>query len=215
MGNPVISQSATDQSKLLSGLQNPGSATESENEVKAIERLYTAARAKASVGAEATESLMKQEGSKYTVIHLAAPAILSDSHPLYSHIALSQADGNADDGLLQVKEISVLNMSAELFVMSLNQPARDKYPTGDSVNCLAWSLFVAGCPSSIIGQWVTNSSSTTELMVEFHRSFGGSTSGAAVSKARDLQRAMIGVLRNPQFQHPFFWAGMSLVGDFR
>ena len=215
MGNPVISQSAIDQAKLLSGLQPPGSATESENEVKAIERLYTASRAKACVGAQATESLMKQEAGKHTVIHLAAPAILSDSHPLYSHIELSQSEGNADDGVLQAKEISGLNLSAELFVMSLNQPARDKYPTGDSVNCLAWSLFIAGCPSSIIGQWITNSNSTTELMLEFHRSFGASASGATASKAKDLQRAMLGVLRNPQFQHPFYWAGMSLVGDFR
>ena len=214
IGNPVISQSATDQAKLLSDLQKPPTPSESETEVKAIERSYNSPRVKAYVGAQATESLMKQEAGKFSLIHLAAPAVLSDSHPLFSHIALSRSEGNDDDGLLQVKEILGLNLSAELFIISSSQRARAR-SGGDSVNSLSWSLFIAGCPSSIIGQWPTNSTSTTELMLELHRNLGASTPGPMLSRAKYLQRATLAVLKNAQFQHPFYWAGLSLVGDYR
>jgi CHAT domain-containing protein len=117
--------------------------------------------------------------------------------------------------LLQVKEILGLNLSAELFIIPSSQPAGARHSSGDSVNSLSWSLFIAGCPSLIIGQWPTNSVSTTELMLELHRNLGASTPGPVLSKTKYLQRAIVGLLKNAQFQHPFYWAGLSLVGDYR
>lgn len=215
LGNPAISKRTVDQAKLLSGL-DAAASPESANEVKSLEGLYTAARCKVYVGAPASEPVVKQEAGKFTFIHLAAPALLSDANPLYSYIALSQSEGSGnDDGLLEVREILKLNLSAELLVLSSSEAARDRYPTGDAMSSLAWSLFVAGCPSSVAARWPTGSPSTTELMLELHRRLqAASTSRVASSKAKDLQRAMLRVLRS-QYQHPFYWAGFSLVGDFR
>ena len=217
LGNPAINPQTADQAKLLSGLQNVAPSPESENEVKSLERLYTAARSKVYVGAQASESLVKQDAGKFSVIHLAVPALLSDANPLYSHIALSQSEaaGN-DDGLLEVREILKLNLNADLVVLSSSDSARDRYATGDAMTCLAWSLFIAGCPSSVTGRWATGSPSTTELMMELHRGLqASSTPRRPVSKAKDLQRARLRVLGNGPYQHPFYWAGFSLIGDFR
>jgi CHAT domain-containing protein len=217
LGNPAITRQTADQAKLLSGLQSVDSSPESENEVKSIERLYTASRSKVYLGAQASEPLIKQEAGKFTVIHLAAPALFSDANPLYSYVALSQSEetGN-DDGLFEVREILKLNLSADLLVLSSGESARDRYATGDAMSCLAWSLFIAGCPSSVAGRWPTGSPSTTELMLELHRSLqAASTPRAPASKAKNLQRAMLRVLRSGQYQHPFYWAGFSLLGDFR
>jgi len=216
LGNPAITKRTADQAKLLSGL-DAAASPESANEVKSLERLYTAARSKIYLEDQASERLVKQEAGKFDVIHLAAPALLSDANPRYSYIALSQSEENGnDDGLLEVWEILKLNLSADLLVLSSSEGARDRHVTGDALCCLAWSLFIAGCPSSVAGRWPTGSPSTTELMLELHRSLqAASTSRARSSKAKDLQRAMLRVLRSVQYQHPFYWAGFSLVGNFR
>ncbi|HLF83779.1 MAG TPA: tetratricopeptide repeat protein [Blastocatellia bacterium] len=216
LGNPAITKRTADQAKLLSD-REAAVSPESENEVKSLERLYTATRCKVYVDAQASEPLVKQEAHKFNVIHLAAPALLSDANPLYSYVALSHSEGSGnDDGLLEVREILKLNLSADLLVLSSSEGSPDRYATGDAMSCLAWSLFVAGCPSSITGGWPIGSPSTTELMLELHRRLqAGSTSRALSSKAKDLQRAMLRVLRGGKHQHPFYWAGFSLVGDFR
>jgi CHAT domain-containing protein len=217
VGNPAISKQTAEQGSRLSGATTIDSSPESENEVRSLERLYSAARSKVYVGAQASESLVKQDAGKFNVIHLAAPALLSDASPLYSRIALSQTEENGnDDGLLEVREILKLNLSAELLVLSSSEVARDRYATGEAMSCLAWSLFIAGCPSSVTGRWATGSPSTTELILELHRGLqAASTPRVPVSKAKDLQRAMLRVRRNGLYQHPFYWAGFSLVGDFR
>jgi len=216
LGNPAITKRTADQARLLSGL-DPAASAESANEVKSLERLYAAARSKVYLGDQASEPLVKQEAGKFNVLHFAAPALLSDASPLYSYVALSQSEGNGnDDGLLEVREILKLNLNADLLVLSSSEATRDKYATGDGTSCLAWSLFIAGCPSSVAARWPTGSSATTELMLELHRSLQtASTSRAPSSKAKDLQRAMLRVLRGGQYQHPFYWSGFSLVGDFR
>jgi hypothetical protein len=72
------------------------------------------------------------------------------------------------------------------------------------------------CPSPVAGRWQTASPATTELMLELHRGVQtASISQAPVAKAKHLQRAMIKVLRNGQYKHPFYWAGFALVGNFR
>ena len=217
VGNPAISKQTAEQGSRLSGIGTIDSSPESENEVRSLERLYSAARSKVYVGAQASESLVKQDAGKFNVIHLAAPALLSDASPLYSRIALSQTEENGkDDGLLEVREIMKLNLSADLLVLSSSESGRDRYATGDAMSCLAWSLFIAGCPSSVTGRWATGSPSTTELILELHRSLqAASTPRVPLSKAKALQRAMLRVLRSGQYQHPFYWAGFSLVGDFR
>ena len=53
------------------------------------------------------------------------------------------------------------------------------------------------------------SSSTTELMLEFHRQL---LSGK-VSKAEALRRASLKVMKMPKYRHPSYWAGWVLVGD--
>jgi tetratricopeptide (TPR) repeat protein/CHAT domain-containing protein len=217
LGNPSITPQTSEQAKRLSGTETTAGSAESENEVKALERLYSAARSKIYIGAQASELLLKQEAGHYNLIHLAAPSVLSDANPLFSYIALSQSqvDGS-DDGLLEVREILKLNLSADALLLSSSEGARDKYATGDALSSLAWSLFVAGCPSSVIGRWVTGSPSTTELMLDLHRSLqAGGNQRISASRAKSLQRSMLRVLRGGQYQHPFYWAGFSLVGNFR
>jgi len=75
---------------------------------------------------------------------------------------------------------------------------------------MTWALFVAGSPASVVSQWKVESSSTTELMLEFHRNL---RSGAGKSEA--MRRASMKLIGDRRYEHPFYWAGFIVVGDGR
>ena len=145
-------------------------------------------------------------------MHLATHGILNDAAPMYSQIVLSQSD-EGEDGLLEAWEIMKLNLNADLVVLSACESGRGRVGAGEGVIGLTWALFVAGSPTSVVSQWKVESTSTSQLMVEFHRNLQSKTRKSRLSKAEAWQRAALKMLRTKNFRHPFYWAGFILVGD--
>jgi CHAT domain-containing protein len=106
-----------------------------------------------------------------------------------------------------------LNLNADLVVLSACESGRGRVGAGEGVIGLTWALFVAGVPTSVVSQWKVESTSTSQLMVEFHRNLQSKTQKSRLSKAEALQRAALKMLRTKNFGHPFYWAGFILVGD--
>jgi len=73
---------------------------------------------------------------------------------------------------------------------------------------MAWALFIAGSPSTVVSQWRVDSASTTELMLGLHRRLvaGGSRAGS-------LRESALSLMRDKRYGHPFYWAGFVVVGD--
>ena len=71
---------------------------------------------------------------------------------------------------------------------------------------------MAGSPATL-SQWKVESASSTALMVESHRRWRAGGNG--LSKAESLRQASLRLLRDPEYSHPFYWAGYILVGDSR
>ena len=69
---------------------------------------------------------------------------------------------------------------------------------------------VAGARSVIVSQWKVESASTTDLTIEFYKSLG---EPRAPDKAAALRQAALKLRRNPNYSHPFYWAGFVLVGN--
>jgi CHAT domain-containing protein len=133
---------------------------------------------------------------------------------LYSYVALaSSGPGGTDDGLVEAWEIMRLPLKANLVVLSACETARGRVSAGEGVIGLMWAVFVAGSPATLVSQWKVDSSSSTTLMVGFHKAWNGGRSG--VSKARALQSASLELLRARDSAHPFHWAGYILAGDPR
>jgi CHAT domain-containing protein len=76
---------------------------------------------------------------------------------------------------------------------------------------LSWAMFIAGVPSLVVSQWKVESAGTRELMVNFHRGLISPTTRPAKSEA--LRQAALKLLKNPETNHPFYWAGFVLVGE--
>jgi CHAT domain-containing protein/Tfp pilus assembly protein PilF len=209
LGNPVIGSETLKRAALTlrDGKLDP--LPEAEQEVKALGRLYGAARSKVYIGAEAREDRVKSEAAGAKILHFATHGILNNASPMYSHLAL--ADGGAgEDGLLEAWELMQLDLHADLAVLSACETARGRIGAGEGMVGLSWAMFMAGVPSIVVSQWKVESAGTRDLMINFHR--GMISSGA---KSASLRQAALKVMKNPATSHPFYWGAFVIVGEGR
>jgi CHAT domain-containing protein/tetratricopeptide (TPR) repeat protein len=169
-------------------------------------------------GASATESFVKSQMGRYSVIHLATHGFYDKVNPLYSAIVLAQVKNDkGQDGILEAREILDLELSASLVVLSACDTARGAVYAGESPIGLSWALFVAGTPSTLVTQWsVDDNDSTANLVQGFYSRWGfGMRESTNVDKARALQKAQTDLLTTKDYSHPHFWAPFVLIGDAR
>jgi len=191
---------------------------EAERQVNRLARLYGAADSKVYTGMDATEDRFKSEASTYRIIHLATHSMVNEVSPLYSQVVLAQPAQDArEDGLLEAWEIMNMDIRADLVILSACETARGRIGAGEGIIGLSWAFFVAGCPSAVVTQWKIESTSTTELMIEFHKHLKIKLDNprSEISKADALRSAQLKLLRNPTYRHPFYWAGFIVTGDAR
>ncbi len=100
------------------------------------------------------------------------------------------------------------DLKADLAVLSACESARGRIGAGEGVIGLAWALFVAGCPTTVVSQWKVESSSTAELMLSFHRNLK-----SGMSKSEALRASALKVMADKRCSHPFYWAGFIVIGD--
>jgi CHAT domain-containing protein/tetratricopeptide (TPR) repeat protein len=213
LGNPLVGKATVNRAALVLRDGNLDPLPEAEQEVKALRRLYGAARSKIYTGAEAREDRVKAEAGRARVLHFAAHGTLNNASPMYSHLALA-GGGAGEDGLLEAWELMQLDLKADLAVLSACETARGRYGAGEGVIGLSWAMFIAGVPSIVVSQWKVESAGTRDLMVNFHRALL-SPAGAGKSKptkTEALRRAALKLMKNPETSHPFYWAGFVLVG---
>jgi CHAT domain-containing protein len=222
LGNPAFSKQDADRLIAQASLAPndhalrdlPVDLPNAQREVVALSRLYGAQRSAIYTGAAATEQTFKTDAGKYDVLHLATHGVFDDRNPMYSHLLLTgPGNGGDDDGLLEAWEVVNLNLKADLVVLSACETARGKASGGEGLIGMSWAFFVAGSPSLVASQWKVDSASTTELMLSFHRGLRSRAPGHSASKANALQRAALRLMKDPQYRHPFYWAGFVLIGD--
>jgi len=208
LGNPLAGQENAKRNGLRDGSREQ--LPESGEEVKALGRLYGAARSKVYVGAEAREDRVKSEAGAAGILHFSTHGTLNNAAPMYSYLTLAEVGPN-DDGLLEAWELMQLDLKADLAVLSACETARGRIGAGEGVIGFSWAMFIAGVPSTVVSQWKVDSASTRDLMVNFHRSLISKQTRPTKSDA--LRQAALKLMRNPETSHPFYWAGFVLIGD--
>lgn len=211
MGNPAIGKATSDRLQVVFRDEKLEPLPDAETEVKTLGQLY-AGDSEVYVGAQAREDRFKAEAGKAAILHLATHGFLSDSNPMYSHLVLSTDDKGSEDGLLETREIMDLDLKADLAVLSACESGRGKVGAGEGLIGLSWAFFIAGVPTTVASQWKVESESTTKLMLAFHRSLK-QEHGSALATTRSLQAAALKLLHDPQYAHPFYWAGFVVVGN--
>jgi CHAT domain-containing protein len=216
LGNPAIDTQTAEKVTAVFMDEKLLPLPEAERQVKVLRQIYGDNHSRVYIGAQASETRLKQEAADYQILHLATHGILNDASPMYSHLVLSQQQGKAaDDGLLEAWEIMKMDLNADLVILSACDTARGKVGAGEGMIGLAWSLFVAGCPTTVVSQWKVETESNSEMMIVFHRNLraGARRSKANNSKAAALRQAALKLRRNKKYSHPFYWAPFVIVGD--
>ncbi len=97
----------------------------------------------------------------------------------------------------------------ELLVLSACQTA-----AGDRRAALGLAGFAlrSGALSTVATLWSVNDQSTAELMSEFYQQL--TQVDANLTKAESLRQAQLKLLKNPLYNHPYYWAPFVLVGNW-
>jgi CHAT domain-containing protein len=179
---------------------------EAFGEVHELQALYGESRSLLLIGAAATEQRVASSAPSANVIHIATHGVFNDARPLESHLVFTPSVD--DDGVLDAREMMQLRIGADLVVLSACETAAGRPAAGEGMIGMSWALFVAGCPTMLASEWKVESSSTSAMMIAFHR--GIATSHLAPCDA--LRDAQLAVMRTARREHPFYWASFVVLG---
>lgn len=178
-----------------------------EGEVREISRLF-GSRARTFIRKEALESRAKELLGRARIVHFATHGTLDERAPMYSSLVLTRDDH--EDGFLQARELSELDLHAELVVLSACETALGQKVRGEGVVGLAWALFVGGAQSSLASQWQVPDESTRTLMVQFYRCLVRPDT----NRAEAIRQAQLKLMRDKRYAHPYHWAPFALLGQW-
>jgi CHAT domain-containing protein len=179
---------------------------EARREVAGLRDVYGPSQVRIYSGPAADHDRIEREAPNYQILHLAAHGVFEDRHPMDSYLMLAKA-GKPEAGMLQAREMMDLNLRADMVVLSGCETGRGSWGSGEGLIGMSWALFIAGAPATVASQWKVEAESTTDFMLDFHRSL------RHTSKAKAIQEAALHVMQNPQFRHPFYWSGFVLMGE--
>ena len=164
---------------------------------------FTASRATAT----------SRELEQYQIVHFATHSLMNNQHPELSGIVLSLVDerGQPQDGFLRLYEIYNLKLAADLVVLSACQTALGREIRGEGLVGLTRGFMYAGAPRVVASLWKVSDKATAELMKRFYQKMfiDGLRPAAA------LRAAQVSMLKERQWQAPYYWAGFVLQGEWR
>jgi CHAT domain-containing protein len=185
---------------------NLPSIPRSRDEVLCIAGLFPADRTRVYVGRDGSEEVLKHESlRRYRRLHFATHAVVDEQTPAGSAVVLTPSAD--EDGLLQVSEISELDLDCDLVVLSACRTGRGQLVAGEGIIGLARAFLYAGARSVVISLWNVPDISTSHLMKNFYQGLSGHRSTADA-----LRQAKLVILRSAGTRHPYYWASFVSVG---
>src|SRR5262249_51222831 len=114
-----------------------------------------------------------------------------------------------DDGVLTALEAASLDLyGTKLVVLSACDTGVGEVKNGDGVYGLRRAFVLAGSETQVMSLWPVSDEGTRELMIDYYkRLLQGEGRGEALRQVR-LQ-----MLKNPQRQHPYYWASFIQSGE--
>ncbi|MCH7402210.1 CHAT domain-containing protein [Belliella kenyensis] len=162
---------------------------------------------KSFVGREVNKDLFKAEAAKASVFHLAAHGHTESSNPGFNAMIFGE---NLED-YLTVNEIYDWSIDSSLGVLSACSSGIVNVDEGAGLLSLGRAFHFAGVKALVISLWDIPDKQSALIMELFYKNLlQGMDSSTALRKAK-IQ--YIQLTEDEVFKHPFYWAGLVLVGD--
>ncbi|OLP20005.1 hypothetical protein BST81_02725 [Leptolyngbya sp. 'hensonii'] len=173
-----------------------------ETEAKAIAKLLGTSPL---LGAQATETAVRQQLSQARIIHLATHGLLNEVIAQGIPGAIALAASGKEDGFLTTSDILDLQLQAELVVLSACDTGRGNI-TEDGIIGLSRAFISAGVPTVIVSLWQVPDQPTAFLMTQFYETLQQNP-----DKAQAMRQAMLTTLK--EYPDPKAWAAFTLIGE--
>ena len=190
----------------------PGADREAHALIDLWQQRYQQGQSQLLRGSQATkQSLLAEPLDQYQILHFATHAEVDWDNPQLSAIQLAS---NAEQELLldtphlSVGEISQLELNAALVVLSACDTASGKLITGEGPIGLSRAFIEAGAKRVLSTLWPVDDEATALLQEKFYQ--GLLTDNLTPAEA--LRQAQLFIRNQPQYQHPYFWAGFMFIG---
>lgn len=163
----------------------------------------------------AMESIFKQRASEYQILLLAMHGISNPEQPELSRLLFGDPgpDSSANNNILYASELQIMQLRADLVVLSACHSGSGKLEQGEGVYSLARAFAAAGVPATVMSMWLLHENAAPPLVESF---FSNLTRG--MTKDEALRRSKQEYLKNDAYfelTHPFYWAGLVATGDMQ
>jgi CHAT domain-containing protein len=151
---------------------------------------------------DATIDNVRQRAPDAGLIHFATHGISRLDAPLFSHLRLA-------DGQLTALDCFELELHGALVTLSACESGRGVVAAGDDPIGLSRALLYAGARCVVQTLWRVDDAAMKSLMESFYAGLHAGRSPAAALRAAQME-----FLRGDSL-HPFLWAPLVLIGDWR
>jgi CHAT domain-containing protein len=149
------------------------------------------------VGADATEQVLRENGPRSRLIHIASHGYFRQDSPMFSAIRLA-------DSYLSLYDLYYMDLPADLLTLSGCVTGLGVVAEGDELLGLSRGLLFAGVRSLVLTLWDVDDESAADFMSSFYSRLSRNS-----SKAPALRDAMLDLRQ--RFLHPFYWAPFKLI----
>lgn len=180
-----------------------------EREVNDIKRLFP--NAAVFLREEATEDRAKYADEKYNVMHFATHGNLDYEDFSQSFLTMAGNPSKSEDGKLTLEELWGMDVMTHLniVVLSACQTAVTKGSNESSAVSPASGFLQNGVKSVVATLWKVDDEATSLLISDFYKNL------KTMEAVDALRSAQVTLASNKKFSHPYYWAAVVLLGDWR
>jgi CHAT domain-containing protein len=161
----------------------------------------------------ATERQFRQVAADCRTLLLAMHGFANDEHPELSCLmfGIPNKDTSLYNNVLYASELQIMQLHADLVVLSACHTGAGKLHKGEGVYSLARAFAAAGVPCTVMSLWRLHENPAPQLVEAFFKHLK-----AGKTKDEALRRAKLEFIdddKNGEMLHPFYWASLMATGD--
>ncbi|HZO71410.1 MAG TPA: CHAT domain-containing tetratricopeptide repeat protein [Ktedonobacteraceae bacterium] len=177
----------------------------------------------------ATKWRVLQQAGNYDVVHLTCHGYFDEKDPLNSGVLLANGQEKPPKNpgevsilershyLLTARDFLRISMRSRIVTLrACSTGIQGERNSGDELEGLSRSLLYAGNAAVVVGLWNVNQRTSQEFMAKFYHYWAEAEQPVEKWRALQMaQRDFLNAADRPFLNHPYHWAPLIVIGDWR